>query len=438
MASREIKVVKPYGGKFSGTISVPGDKSISHRAAIFASLASGQSVIENFLLSEDCLCTLKALEVLGVKVRRNGAKLVVEGTAGEFNKPDIQLDLGNSGTGMRLMAGLLAGQGFTAEITGDASLSSRPMRRIKEPLELMGAKVELLGHGGCAPIRVTGGSLKGIDYKMPVASAQVKSCILIAGLFAEGLTIVTEPGKTRDHTERMLRAVGADLRVDGLVIKLNRSAGKKLSLKSRNWNIPGDFSSAAFWITAAACRKGSELAVENVGLNPRRTGFLDVLKRMGANVQIAECGKEWEPVGTIRVNGGRLTGTEVGGDEIPNLIDEIPLVAVAGVLAQGKTIIRNAEELRVKESDRISSICAGLRAFGVNVEEKKDGMIISGGSAIMGGGEVDSIGDHRIAMAMSVLALFGTGPVTIGNTACVATSYPGFWDELGKLTAGRQ
>jgi len=437
MSNVDSRVVRPCP-RIGGVIRVPGDKSISHRAAMLTGLTSGGSTIERFLLSEDCLNTLRAVEELGASVNRTAAVVRIRGTGGVFTRPTGVLDLGNSGTGMRLLAGLLAGQRFASEMTGDASLRSRPMRRIKEPLELMGAKVELLGENGCAPMRISGGVLRGIEYELPVASAQVKSCILLAGLFADGKTTVIEPRPTRDHTERMLKAAGIPLECDGLRISLKGFGRAGPRFEGRKWTVPGDFSSAAFWMTAAACREGSEVEIEGVGLNPRRTAFIGVLCRMGAEIEvIAECEKEWEPAGTVRVKGGRLNGTEVGGDEISNLIDELPLVGVAGALAEGKTVIKDAGELRVKESDRIATMCAGLSALGVDVEEKPAGMIVRGASRIRGGTEVDSHGDHRIAMALAVLALFADTPVRIVNTACVSTSYPGFWDDLERMVDGR-
>jgi 3-phosphoshikimate 1-carboxyvinyltransferase len=298
----------------------------------------------------------------------------------------------------------------------------------------MGAKLELLGAKGCAPIRISGGNLKGIDYVLPVASAQVKSCILLAGLLAEGPTTVTEPEATRDHTERMLRAMGMKVKTEGKRIALNGSGKDGVRLRAGNWTVPGDFSSAAFWMVAAACREGAEVTIEGVGLNPRRTALLDVLQRMGAIVEVKKQDNLWEPIGTVTVKGQRLKGTEVGGEEIPNLIDEIPILAVAGAMADGKTVIRDAAELRVKESDRVATVAKGLAAMGVKVEERPDGMIVSGGSKIKGGVEIDSFDDHRVAMAMSVLALSSHAPVRITKTWCVATSYPTFWKDLQALT----
>jgi 3-phosphoshikimate 1-carboxyvinyltransferase len=419
-----------------GTITVPGDKSISHRAAMLSALASGTSVIKFFLRSEDCLNTLQALSALGAEIDSAGEPIRVTGR--KWRAPDGALDMGNSGTGLRLMAGLLAGRPWTSELTGDASLRSRPMGRIREPLEKMGARLELTGPKGCAPFRITGGKLRAIDYEMPVASAQVKSCILLAALFAEGVTTVIEKEKTRDHTEKGFLQMGVPLQIDGRRISLRGFGPEGPRLKPVAWNIPGDFSSAAFWLAAAAIQAGGGIEIKRVGLNPRRTAFLDVLRRMGADIQVIpeNGGENFEPRGTIRITGGKLRGTTVGGAEIPNLIDELPLVAVLGAFAEGETVISGARELRVKESDRIAVMAANLRLCGVELEEKEDGLVVSGGRrAPRGGVTADSFGDHRIAMAMAVLALAAEKEITIRNTACVATSYPEFWEHLRSIGA---
>jgi len=434
-------VVNP-ATRLNGRLRVPGDKSISHRVAMIASLADGPSRIEGFLCSEDCLNTLRAVETLGAVVCRNGTTVSVDGTSGHYAATQRPLDMGNSGTGMRLLAGLLAGHPFTTELTGDASLCSRPMRRIQEPLERMGAEVELKGAGGCAPMRVHGRSLEAIDYNLPVASAQVKSCVLLAGLYGDGVTTVVEPRPTRDHTERMLSAAGAEIHVDGARISLAGCGAGAPQLRPCSFTVPGDFSSAAFWLAAAACRPDAQVSVLGLGLNPRRTAFLDVLRRMGTAIECstakvengaAGAGAEWEPVGDVAVTGGELRGTVIEGDEIPNLIDELPLVAVVGALAEGKTLIRDAAELRVKESDRIATVAAGLRGFGVHVDVFDDGLCVTGPARIRGGCRVNSHGDHRIAMALAVLSLFADAPVAIDGVACIATSYPGFFSDLESL-----
>ena len=343
--------------------------------------------------------------------------------------------MGNSGTGLRLLAGLLAGQDFTSELTGDASLRSRPMRRIQEPLQRMGARVELLGPDGCAPVRITGGGLKAMDYAPRVASAQVKSCVLFAGLYAEGVTSVTETAPTRDHTERLLNAMGVPVVTEGCRVSLRGYGVAGPRLVGRAWQVPGDISSAAFWITAAAATPGASMELRDVGWNPRRNALVAVLRRMGAWIEFVESADTTacETMGTIRVEGRRLKATEVGGAEIPDLIDELPLVAVAGALAEGRTVIRDAAELRVKESDRIRSVADNLTRMGVKVEEKADGMVVEGGGRLKGNVVVDSYGDHRIPMAFSVLALQGGGAVEMRDVACVNKSYPTFWDDLKRV-----
>lgn len=420
----------------NGEIEVAGDKSISHRIAMLSSIAKGESVIRNFLQSEDCLNTLRAMEALGARSYFDEqGELHIQGTGGKLMQPAGVLDCGNSGTTIRLLAGLLAGQNGVFELTGDESLRNRPMARIKDPLEKMGAKVELTGERGTPPIRITGSDLKAIDYVLPVASAQVKSCILLAGLYAEGTTSVTEPLPTRDHTERLFKMYGLPLTVVGDHMTLVGFGKKGPSLTARPFYVPGDFSSAAFWLVAAAARPGSRVTIRRVGLNPRRTALLDVLARAGATVRVEtdadlEAG---EPIGDIEVSGSTLKAVQVGGAEIPNLIDELPLVAVLGALAEGETVIKDAAELRVKESDRIATMAANLRLMGVEVEEAPDGMRIKGPAKLKPTGTIRSYGDHRIAMAMAILAGFAEEKTVISNIACVGTSYPEFWQDYRTL-----
>lgn len=428
-------IVAPTGS-LKGELEVAGDKSISHRIAMMAALASGTSTIRNFLQSEDCINTLRAMEALGARSFFDEDGLLhVQGTGGNLMEPAGALNLGNSGTTIRLLAGILAGQEGTFEMTGDDSLRQRPMTRIKEPLERMGAKIELTGERGTAPIKITGGHLKGIDYLLPVASAQVKSCMLLAGLYTDGMTVITEPLPTRDHTERVFKMLGLPLTVNGNQISLKGLGPKGPSLKAHPFVVPGDFSSAAFWLVAAAAREGSDVTIKNIGLNPRRTALLDVLKRAGAQVEVLldSSSIDGEPVGEVRVVGGKLKAVKVKGAEIPNLIDELPLVAVLGALADGVTEIANAGELRVKESDRIATTAANLRLFGVEVEERTDGMAIKGSAELTPTGSVRSYGDHRIAMAMTILAGHATKQTVINNIACVDTSYPTFWSDLISL-----
>lgn len=426
--------------RFKGTLRVPGDKSVSHRVALLGLLADGVSVVDGFLESDDCLRTLEAARQLGAGIERSGNSIAIRGAAGRLRPPSVPLDMGNSGTGLRLLAGLLAAQPFASVLMGDASLSSRPMRRIADPLRAMGARLELTGERGCAPVRIAGGRLQAITYVLPVASAQVKSCVLLAGLFADGRTTVVEPLPTRDHSERLLRMAGAPVMVDRECITIEGSGGAPVKLSARPWKVPGDFSSAAFWVAAAAA--DGDLWLEATGLNPRRTAFLDWMRRMGADVTVefaaqGDENSEGEPVGRIHVRGGRgLRGAETAGAEIPNLIDELPLVAVTGALGEGTTVIRDAAELRVKESDRIAVMARNLEAMGVRVAELPDGMRIEGcGGQPRGGCTLDSHGDHRVAMSMAIMAVFADRPVTIRGIECTETSYPGFWQTLERMGA---
>ena len=410
-------------------LTVPGDKSISHRAIMLAALANGPGRITGFLPSEDCLATMKAFQKLGIEItREDETTLTVHGRRGVFTAPDGDIDCGNSGTTMRLLCGILAAQPFRSRLIGDASLSKRPMKRVIDPLTQMGAKITAEGEGGRAPLVIEGGTLRAIDYKAPVASAQVKSAVLLAGLFAKGMTSVTEPEQSRDHTERMLAWHLAGPKKNGTTVAV--LGGQ--TLESRDFHVPGDISSAAFWLVAAAATPGAHLIVKKVGLNPTRTGVLKVLIRMGAHVGEIVEDAEGEPHGTVEIRGSRLRSTVIGGKEIPNLIDELPILAVAGALAGGRTVITDAKELRVKESDRIAAIAKNLRAFGVRVDEREDGMEIEGGSNLAGA-DVESFGDHRIAMASAVLAMHAEGPSVIRDTACVDTSYPGFHDTLLRI-----
>lgn len=431
----ESRTIHP-AGLFGGELTVPGDKSISQRTAMLAALAQGTSSIRGFLTGEDALSTLRALCALGASAVFEGDLLKITGTGGKLKPPVNPLDMGNSGTGTRLLAGLLAGQpGMETTLTGDASLSRRPMGRIRLPLDQMGAQIQLTGEKGTLPITIRGAALKGIRYDLPVASAQVKSCVLLAGLFAEGQTTVVEPRPTRDHTEKLFQTLDIPIQVNGLEISIQGFGPQGPQIRAKHLTVPGDFSSAAFWIAAAAARPGATLTVRNVGLNPRRTALLDALKRMGAQIETDCTVEQGDPIGTVQVTGTTLHGTHIGGDEIPNLIDELPMLAVTGALAEGSTVIRDAAELRVKESDRIAVTTAHLRAFGVQVEEHPDGMTVTGPAVLKSPEKpLASHGDHRIAMSMALLATCADRPVTIDDTGCVATSYPTFWDHLTLLT----
>ncbi len=408
-----------------GRLRVPGDKSISHRAVLLAALAEGESVIEGFLEAGDTLATVAALRALGVAIEGpETGRLRVRGAGLEgLRAPSGPLDLGNSGTAMRLLAGVLAGRPFASELTGDASLSRRPMGRVIEPLAAMGARIEA-APGGRPPLRIAASAepLAGIDYPMPVASAQVKSCLLLAGLRARGRTCVGEPAPTRDHTERMLAGFGwAPERAAGRVCV---RGGARLA--ATRITVPGDLSSAAFLMVAAAICPGADLAVAGVGVNPTRAGILALLRRMGASVELGEAGESGgEPYATVRVRGAALRGIEVEPHEVPGAIDEFPALFVAAACAEGVTRVRGAGELRVKESDRIEAMAAVLAALGVEHQVLEDGMVIRGRERL-DGGRVESRGDHRVAMAAAIAALRATGPVTVEGCASIETSFPGF------------
>ena len=420
-------VVSP-AGRLRGRVRVPGDKSISHRAALIGALARGDTVIHHFLRADDCLHTVSCLRALGVGIEDEGSRLIVRGMGPRWRAPMTPLDAGNSGTTMRLLAGILAGQPFQTELTGDASLRTRPMDRIVEPLSRMGARIVASGDGRFPPLRITGGSLRGITYTLPVASAQVKSAVLLAGLLAEGPTTVVEPTPTRDHTERMLAAFGAPIRRDGDRVSVTAAA-----LRGNEVRVCGDISSAAFLLAAAAAMPGSELTVEHVGLNPTRTGFLDVLRALGAEADVRQTGEDaGEPVGAVTVRGQRLRGVRIGGSLIPRVIDELPVLCVIATAAEGETVISDAAELRVKESDRIAVIARGLRALGGEVEERPDGLTVYGSR--LRGGRVGSAGDHRIAMAFAVAGLLAGGPVTVEGAESIKVSFPEFGRVLQEVT----
>lgn len=410
-------------------LEVPGDKSISHRAVILASLSNGPCVLKGFLPSEDCLCTVSAMRALGVEIETpEPTTLVVHGVKRAFTAPTADIDCGNSGTTMRLMAGLLAGQPFRSRLIGDASLSKRPMKRVIEPLTQMGANVRAEGENGRPPLVIEGGPLKPIHYYSPVASAQVKSAVLLAGLFAKGKTSVTEPTQSRDHTERMLEFFLVRPQRNDLTVSIHG----EMTPESRDFQIPGDISSAAFWLVAAAAQPHSHLFMRNVGMNETRTGVLAVLVRMGAHVREHIQTRDGEPMGAVEISGVPLHGTTIAGKEIPNVIDELPILAVAGALAKGKTIIANAGELRVKETDRLAAIATNLRAMGAQVAETEDGLEIMGGEPLHGA-RLQSFGDHRIAMAFAIAGLHADGETTIVDTDCVNTSYPGFLQTLEQI-----
>ncbi|HXG42690.1 MAG TPA: 3-phosphoshikimate 1-carboxyvinyltransferase [Dehalococcoidia bacterium] len=429
-----VRTVAP-ARRLRGTLSPPGDKSISHRAAILNALAQGEVLVENFQRGADCLATLRCLDLLGVRWRWQGAEAVaIEGVGLDgLREPPAPLDCRNSGTTMRLLAGVLAGQPFFSVLTGDASLRSRPMGRIAGPLRAMGAQVWGRQGGQLAPLAISGRRpLRSLEHRLPVASAQVKSCLLLAGLYGDGDTTVQEPGPSRDHTERMLAAMGVRLeRRDGLV-RLSPPTG---GLQPLSLRVPGDFSAAAFWLVAAACHPDAEVRLQGVGINPTRTGLLDALRLMGADISLQEQ-RTWgaEPVADIVVRSSRLRGIEVGGEMVPRLIDEVPLLALAGCFAEGETVIRDAAELRVKESDRLRATARELRRLGAQVEELPDGLRVRGGIRLRGC-RVRSYGDHRLAMALAVAGLLASGETVIGNPDVVSVSYPNFWRDLERLAS---
>ncbi len=413
---------------------VPGDKSIAQRVVMFGALANGVTRVEGFPDAGDAHSTLKAVVQLGAQAEFRDSALYIVGTGGQLQPPAVPLDMGNSGTGARLLAGLLAGAGIEAEIIGDSSLSSRPMGRIQLPLARMGATIELTGARGTLPMTVRNGQLKGITYELPMASAQVKSCLLLAGLFADGPTTVVEPRPTRDHTERLFQKFGIPIRMDGLKVAIPGHGDGGPRVNACGITVPGDFSSAAFWIVAVAARPGASLRIERVGLNPRRTVLLNVMRRMGAEVSAEIEEEAGDPYGTITVQGAVLQGTVIGGDEIPGLIDELPILSVAGALAKGRTAIRDAAELRVKESDRIAEMVRLLRSFGVDVEEAEDGMTVYGPAALKTPpAMIGRLSDHRIVMSMAVLNSFADKPLDMEAVDCVDTSYPAFWEHMKHL-----
>ncbi len=407
----------------AGEVAVPGDKSISHRALMLAGVAEGRTQVTGFLESEDCLATLRALCALGVRIERPApGEVVIDGAGLHGLRPSAAaLDMGNSGTAMRLFCGLLAGQAFESVLVGDSSLMQRPMERVATPLRQMGAAVQT--QGGRPPVRVTRGpqGLRGIHYDLPMASAQVKSAVLLAGLYATGTTSVTEPAPTRDHTERMLQSFGVDVRVNGRTAQIAGPA----RLNGTAIEVPGDFSSAAFFIVAGCLAAQGRFVLRNVGVNPTRTGLLDILRRMGAQISVInERRSGAEPVADLQIERSELRGIDVPPGLVPLAIDEFPVLFVAAACARGTTRVTGAAELRVKESDRIAAMAAGLQALGVRTEILPDGLVVHGGE--LGGGRIESLGDHRIAMSFAVASVRARGPIEIEDVANVATSFPGF------------
>ncbi len=414
-----------------GEVKIPGDKSISHRAVMLGALAKGTTKITDFLQGADCLSTMECFRRMGIQIQNTSGEVLVHGQGLHgLAAPSDLLNVGNSGTTIRLLSGILAPQPFSATLTGDASIQKRPMKRVMEPLSQMGAKIESLSGNGCAPLKISGTPLKGIHYKTPVASAQVKSCILFAGMYADGATTVTEPVLSRDHSERMLEHFGARLTREGTAVTIQPEP----QLAAREIPVPGDISSAAYFIAAAALVPHSEILIRNVGINPTRSGMLEVCRATGADIQyLNERDDSGEPTADLLVRSSSLKGTVIEGAIIPALIDELPVLAVMAAFAKGETIIRNAKELKVKESDRIAVMVENLSAMGADITGTPDGMIIRGGPALHGA-EIHTYKDHRIAMSFAVAALAAEGTTHIEDADCVNISYPDFYGDLQRLS----
>ena len=424
--------------KINGIISLPGDKSISHRAMLLNSISNGSALVSNFCQGDDRNAMINCLNGLGINIQKVQPSnspyvddtFVVEGIGkDDLSKPKEMLDAGNSGTTFRLVSGLLATQAFESTITGDNSLQNRPMDRIINPLAKMGAVIDGVNKPSYAPLKIHGGNLSGIEYVMPVASAQVKSCIMIAGIKALGTTTIIQPELSRDHTERMLKAMGANITIENLSIEIKPS-----DLSALDVVVPGDISGAAFWMVLASCHPDASITLKRVGLNPSRTGVIEALRLMGASIKLSNVGEEaGEPFGDIKIQSGDLSGIVIEGDLIPRVIDEIPILALAACFAKGKTIIKDAGELRIKESDRISATVDGLSKFGANIKETNDGMIINGSKNLVGA-SVDSFNDHRIAMTMGIAGVLSSGTTEINRADANMISYPTFWEQLSNLT----
>ena len=412
-----------------GEITVPGDKSISHRAVMFGSLAKGTTRITHFLEGADCLSTISCFRKMGIDIENNNGEILVHGKGlrGLSSPTDI-LDVGNSGTTTRLISGILAGQNFVSELTGDDSIQSRPMKRIMTPLLSMGADITSIKGNNCVPLRIAGHPLKAIHYDSPVASAQVKSCVLLAGMYSDGVTSVTEPVLSRNHTEIMLNYFGAQVTSEGTTA----SIVPEPSLHAREITVPGDISSAAYFIAAGLLVPGSEILLKNVGINPTRDGLLRVCKDMGADITMLNVNMDGEPTADLLVRTSSLHGTTVGGEIIPTLIDEIPMIAVMAAFAEGTTIIKDAKELKVKESDRILVMAENLSRMGAEITPTDDGMIIHGGKPLHGA-VIDSYLDHRVAMSFAIAGLLCDGPLSIKGGDCVKISYPEFYEDLYRL-----
>ena len=412
-----------------GEIAVPGDKSISHRVIMFGSLAEGTTKITHFLKGADCLSTISCFRKMGIDITEQEDEILVHGKGLHgLCAPEGILDVGNSGTTTRLISGILAGQNFVSELNGDASIQTRPMKRIMMPLQSMGADIVSIRDNGCAPLKISGHPLHAVHYNSPVASAQVKSCVLLAGMYADGVTSVTEPVLSRNHTEIMLNHFGANVSSQGTTASIEPEP----VLEGREIRVPGDISSAAYFLAAGLLTPGSEILLKNVGINPTRDGILRVCRDMGADLTLLNVSREGEPTADILVRTSRLHGTTVGGEIIPALIDELPMIAVMAAFAEGTTVIRDAAELKVKESDRIAVMTEGLRRMGADVQPTDDGMIIHGGKPLHGA-VIDSCLDHRVAMSFAVAGTLCEGIMDIRGAECVNISYPAFYSDLYSL-----
>ena len=430
-----MEMVIGKSSQIQGELNLPGDKSISHRSVIFNSIAKGTAEITNISLGQDCISTINIMRSMGVEVNLDDQDLTTVTIKGVgrtgLQEPNIVLDAGNSGTTMRLISGLLSTQPFFSVLTGDDSLRSRPMGRIISPLKQMGANINGRDGNTKAPFAIQGSLLQGIEYTMPVASAQLKSCLILAAINSIGETILHQPALSRDHTEKMLGNMGVDIHNEGLQLTIQPFNGE---FQSTDVNVPADISSAAFWIVAGLCHKQGKITLKNVGINPSRSGILDIMSAMGGNITIKNSTiVAGEEVGDIVVESSELVGVEIGGDIIPRLIDEIPIIALAACFAKGKTIIRDASDARNKESDRLSITASELTKFGADIEELDDGIIVNGVGSL-NGTTCESFDDHRIAMMEAIAAILSKGQTTIKNSDCVAISYPMFWDDLSILT----
>ncbi|MCR6106590.1 3-phosphoshikimate 1-carboxyvinyltransferase [Salipaludibacillus agaradhaerens] len=424
--------IPPVKDGLTGSVTIPGDKSISHRAILFASLADGDSKIYGFLKGEDCMSTITCMKQLGIEVKEEDDYILVKGKGlNGLEEPEKPLDVGNSGTTIRLLSGILAGQDFSSVLVGDDSIAKRPMGRVTGPLKMMNTSIDGRQNAAYTPLHIRGGSLNSIHYLSPVASAQVKSAILLAGMFADGVTKVTEPHKSRDHTERMLQTFGAHVESN----ELSASIEGGQTLSSQTIYVPGDISSAAFILVAGAIVPGSNITLNNVGMNPTRTGIIDVLQTMGADLTIEnERHLGSEPVADLTIRYSTLSSCTIDGDLIPRLIDEIPAIAVLATQANGTTIIKDAQELKVKESNRIDTVVSQLKKIGAAVEPTEDGMIITGKTPLHGG-KLQSFHDHRIGMAMALCGLIASEPVSIKDSEAISVSYPDFFEQLTYLRA---